>query len=195
MWESRSTEQLRQKWHWPDLWSWACYRQLGEFSPIYHLPVDFSIVVHVGLTSKSLSNGIKLLLNSEPFLKITLRGLGYIDSHTSLNIWYILAEYWSMIGNYAISNRHVAGSIKFMHNNWSPIMIILFLQRPFGTLFTLVSPHECVSHDVILTTTWRTPIARHSSVRTWRALIAFHSLVRHNRALIVRQSLVRHSTH
>ena len=126
MWESRSTEQLRQKWHWPDLWSWACYRQLGEFSPIYHLPVDFSIVVHVGLTSKSLSNGIKLLLNSEPFPKITLRGLGYIDSHTSLNIWDILAEYWSMIQTSAIPNHPIAGSIKVVHSNWSYFVGILF---------------------------------------------------------------------
>ena len=126
MWESRSTEQLRQKWHWPDLWSWACYRQLGEFSPIYHLPVDFSIVVHVGLTSKSLSNGIKLLLNSEPFPKITLRSLGYIDSHTSLNIWDILAEDWSMIRTSAIPNHPIAGSIKVVHSNWSYFVGILF---------------------------------------------------------------------
>ena len=46
----------------------------------------FLIAVHVGLTSKSLSNGIKFHLNSEPLLKLTLRGLGYLDSHTSLNI-------------------------------------------------------------------------------------------------------------
>ena len=124
--ESCSTGQLRQTRHWPDIWTWACYRRLGKFSPIYNLPVDFSIVVHIGLTLKYLRNGIKLLLNSEPFPNITVRGLGYIGSHTSLNIWDILAEYWSMIRTSAISNHPIVGSIKVVHSNWSYFVGILF---------------------------------------------------------------------
>ena len=125
MQEYRSTGKLHQTWRWPDLWSWACYRRLGKLSPRYHLPVDFFITVHIGLTEKYLSNGIKFLLNSEPLSKITLRGLGYLYSHTSLNIWDILAEDWSMIGNSAISNHPVSGSINVMHNNWCSFVSIL----------------------------------------------------------------------
>ena len=42
--------------------------------------------VLVGLIEKYLSNGMKFLLDSEPLLEITLRGLGYLDNYTSLNI-------------------------------------------------------------------------------------------------------------
>ena len=44
------------------------------------------MAVHFGLTAKSLSNGIKFLLNSEPLSKIILCGLGYPDIHNLLNI-------------------------------------------------------------------------------------------------------------
>ena len=53
----------------------------------------FLIAVNIGLTEKYLSNEMKFLLNSEPLSKITLRGLGYLESHTSLNILDILAGY------------------------------------------------------------------------------------------------------
>ena len=85
----------------------------------------FFIAVHVSLTEKYLSNGIKFLLNSEPLSKFTLRGLGYLDSHTLLNIQYILAEYWSMIGTSAISKHHFSGLTKVMHNNWISFLCIL----------------------------------------------------------------------
>ena len=83
------------------------------------------ILVHVGLTEKYLSNRMKLLLNSEPLSKINLRRLGYPDSHTPLNIWDIIAEYWSMIDTSAISNHPVSGSIKVMNSNWSSFVNIL----------------------------------------------------------------------
>ena len=86
---------------------------------------EFFIVVHVGFTGKYWINGIELLLNSEPLSKITLRSLGYLDSHTSLNIWYIIAEDWSMIGNSVILNHPVSGLIKFMHSNYISFMSIL----------------------------------------------------------------------
>ena len=86
----------------------------------------FFMLVHVGLIEKYLINGIKFLFNSEPFSKITSHGLGYLDSHTSLNIWYIIAEDWSMIGTSAISNHPVSRSIKVVHNNWSSFVSILF---------------------------------------------------------------------
>ena len=52
----------------------------------YIISCGFLIVVHVGFKAKYLSNGMKFLLNSEPLSMITLRGLEYIDIHTSLNI-------------------------------------------------------------------------------------------------------------
>ena len=85
----------------------------------------FFIAVHVVLTEKYLGNRIKPLLSSEPLLKINLRILRYLDSHTSLNIWDILAEYWSMIETFEISDHPVVGLIKFMNNNWSSFVIIL----------------------------------------------------------------------
>ena len=83
------------------------------------------IAVHVSLKAKYLSNGINFLLNSEPLKKITLRGLGCLDSNTSLNILDILAEDWSMIGTSKISNHPVDGSIKVMQNNWISFVSIL----------------------------------------------------------------------
>ena len=94
----------------------------------------FLIVAHVGFTEKYLSNGNKFLLNSEPLPKIYLRVLGYLDSHNSLNIWYILAEDWSMIGNYAISNHPAARSLNFMHNSWSS-----FVSKLLSGCMTLAS--------------------------------------------------------
>ena len=82
-------------------------------------------MVHVGLTEKNLSNQIKLLFNSERLLKITLSDIRYLDSHTSLNIWDIIAEHWSMIGNSEILNHPISGYIKVMHNEWSYFMSIL----------------------------------------------------------------------
>ena len=150
MQESRSTGQLRQTWLWPDLWSWACYRRLGELSSRYHLPVDFFIAVHVGLTEKLLRNGIIFLLNSEPLSKITLYVLGYLDSHNPLNIWDIIAEYWSMIRNYAILNHPVAGSIKVMHNNWSSFVSILLsgCMTLASIFYVLMRSTHTVFHDV-----------------------------------------------
>ena len=77
----------------------------------------FLIVVRVGLTENYLSNGMKFLLNSDSLSNITLRSLGYIESHTLSNIRDILAKDLSMIGTSAISNHPVAGSIKVMHNS------------------------------------------------------------------------------
>ena len=85
----------------------------------------FFIVANVGLTEKYLSNGPQFLLNSDPLSEITLRGLGYLESHTSLNIRYIMAKDWSMIGNYEISNYPVAVSTKVMHNSWKLFVTIL----------------------------------------------------------------------
>ena len=106
----------------------------------------FFIVVHVNLTEKSLSNEMKILLSSEPLLKIILCILGYIDSHTSLNIWDILAEYWSMIRTSAISNHPVDGLIKFMHSNWSSfvgislagcVTLASIVYIPIGSTYTV----------------------------------------------------------
>ena len=85
----------------------------------------FFIAVSIRLIEEYLSNGIKFLLDSEPLSEITLRCLGYIDSHNSLNIWNIIAGDWSMIGTSAISKHPVAGSIKVAHNNWIPFVSIL----------------------------------------------------------------------
>ena len=77
----------------------------------------FLIVVNIGLKEEYLSNGMEFLLNSEPLSKITLRGLGYLESHTLLNIKYILAVYWSKIGTSEIKNHPISGSIKVVHNS------------------------------------------------------------------------------
>ena len=84
----------------------------------------FVIVVHVSLTVKYLSNGTKFILNLEPFSKISLRGLVYLEIHHSLNILDIIAEDLSMIGASAISNHPVSGLIKVVHNIWSSFVII-----------------------------------------------------------------------
>ena len=75
--------------------------------------------------SKIFEEWNKISLELNPLSKITLRGLGYLERHTSLKIWDILAGNWSMIGSSAISNHPVAVSIKVMHNNWSSFMSIL----------------------------------------------------------------------
>ena len=112
-------------WCCPDIWSWWCCRRLSEFSPRYNLPVGFYGVVCL-FGRKYLSNRIKFILNSEPLSKITLRGPGYLESHTSSNILDILAKGWSMIGNYSISNHTVSRQIKVVHNILSYFVKILF---------------------------------------------------------------------
>ena len=96
----------------------------------------YFIAVHVVLTEKSLSNGIKFFLNPDPSSKINFHSLGYLGSHTSLNIWDILAEDWSMIGTFSNSNHPVTGSIKVVHNNWSSLVNILL--SGFMTLASIV---------------------------------------------------------
>ena len=99
---------------------------------------------------KSLSNGIKFLLNSDPLSKIIFPGLGYLDSHTSLNIWDIMVEYWWTIGISAISNHPVSGSIKVVHNNWSSFIIIVlsgYLNLYSIAYVTMKSTHT-VCHGV-----------------------------------------------
>ena len=84
------------------------------------------IWINVGLTEKSLRNGMKFLLNLDPLSKTAFCDLGYLDRHTSLNTLDILAEDWSIIGTSAISEHSVARSIKFMHNSWSSFVSTLF---------------------------------------------------------------------
>ena len=107
---------------------------------------EFFIALHISLTEKYLRNGIKSLLNSEPLLEITLCGLGFLDSLTSLNNWDILDEDWSMIGTSTISNHPVAWSIKGVHNNWSSFVSILL--SVFMTLASIVYVPMKSTHTV-----------------------------------------------
>ena len=108
------------------------------------------IVVYADLKVKALSNRIKFLLDSEPLSKIIFCGLGYLDSNTSLNIWDVIAEDWSMIQTSVISNHPVDRLIKVMHNSWSSFVSILL--SGCLTLYIILyvpmrSTHTTASHD------------------------------------------------
>ena len=138
----------------------------------------FFIAVHVGLTEKYLINGIKFLLNSELLLKITLRGLWYLDSHTSLNIWDIIAEDWSMIGNYDISNHPIDRSIKLMHNNWSSFVNFLLsgcLNLDCIVSVTMRSTHTvCHGVNVSESVAGSNPYLEFFFLNFWKSLQVMH---------------------
>ena len=75
------------------------------------LACGFLIEVHIALTARSLSNGWKFFLNSDPLSYNTFCGRGYRDSQTWSNSLDILAEVLSVSGTSAISNQFEAGSM------------------------------------------------------------------------------------
>ena len=74
----------------------SCLVQPDEFFQQWELPCGFSTVVGLGFISKSLSNVIKCILNSDPLSKMTSFGQGYRLNQTWLKSWLILAELLSM---------------------------------------------------------------------------------------------------
>ena len=86
----------------------------------------FSIVVGVGLILKSSSSGKKSFLNSLPLSYITLRGRGYLDNQTLLNMLLAVALLGLDCGSSHISNQPVAKSTKViaLSSNFSPVLVL-----------------------------------------------------------------------
>ena len=86
----------------------------------------FSIVVGVGLILNSSSKGKKSFLNSLPLSYITLRGRGYLDNQTLLNMLLAVALLGLDYGSSHISNQPVAKSTKViaLSSNFSPVLVM-----------------------------------------------------------------------